>query len=147
MKINLRKIKPQTLPVLLIATVILIIGCKRDYIIDDRVIEPELSIVGEWKYEYEILRDGTKELENPYAILEFEYSDGFILKENGTGNSLWNNSINGDFEWTDNGFKLKVSVERADNHIDQFEYNLSNLTENSMEFETPKGHKYLMIKQ
>lgn len=135
------KVKSQ---ILYLSLIVLLIGsCQKD----DMAFEPKLSIVGEWKYEFEILSDGTKLFDNPYALLEFEYSDGFILKENGIGNPQWFNTINGDFEWLYDDFKLTISVTRSDNSIDQFEYIISNLTNSSMEFKTPKGHKYLMIKQ
>lgn len=125
---------------LTIATILSLLSCQKD----EQITKPELSIVGEWVYEYELLSDGTKDFDNPYALLEFEYSDGFILKENGTGNSVWNDVINNNFDWTSDNSKLIISLIESANI---FEYKVSILTDETMFFETPKGHKYFMNKQ
>lgn len=122
---------------------ILFNACKSQ----NQVIEPELEIVGHWKYQYELLSDGTKKYDNPYALLEFEYSDAFILKENNTGNSVWYDTINGNFEWISSDSILTIIVTRQDSSIDQFQYSISNLDEVSMEFQSPNGNKYFMVKQ
>lgn len=137
------KMKIQTLFFTIVVALILITSCQKD----DNQIESIPSVVGQWKYEYEILSDGTKVFDNPYALLEFEYSDGFILNDNNTGNSVWYDKVNGDFEWTTNNSILIISITKSDNSIDKFEYQISNLNEKSMELETPKGAKYLMKKQ
>lgn len=126
----------------ILAALTLITSCKKD----DNPIEPIPGVIGQWEYEYEILDDGTKVFDNPYALLEFEYSDGFILNDNNTGNSIWYDNINSAFEWRMDNSTLIISVTRTDNSIDSFEYQISNLDENSMEFETPIGYKYLMKK-
>lgn len=135
--------KPKILT--LIAILMVVICCQKD----DHKMDSTNEIIGKWIYEYELKSDGTKDFDNPYALLEFEYSDGFILNEEGTGSSVWYDSINGNFEWlSDNrNSKLIISVIRTDNSIDEFEYSMSILDENSMEFETPKGHIYRMNKK
>lgn len=135
--------KSQVIVFTIAIALILLTSCKKD----EKKIEPTPSIVGQWVYEYELLSDGTKVFDNPYALLEFEYSDGFILNEDNTGNSVWYNDINGDFEWSSDNSILTISVTRSNGSIDKFEYQISDLNESSMGFESPKGHKYLMIKQ
>lgn len=119
------------------------IGCENQ----DSNITPNNVIIGEWIYEYELMSDGTKNFDNPYALLEFTYSDGFILNEDGTGHSVWNEVINENFEWVFNNSKLTISVTRSDNSIDKFEYQISNMNESSMQFESPKGYKFMLRKK
>ncbi len=116
----------------------IVLGCNKD---DNQ------TLIGEWGYEYELMDDGTKNYEHPYALLEYEYSDGFILKKDKSGNPIWNENINGEFEWTKNWNKLLLYVTRDDNSIDEFNFKISNVTNTSMFFETPKGHKYKMKKK
>lgn len=119
------------------------LSCK----VNDQLDEPELSIIGEWEYQYQLLSDGTKDFDNPYALLEFEYSDGFILNEDHTGSSVWYDKINGSFSWTRNDMKLIITVSREDSSVDYFEYQISKLEESAMEFQSPNGSTYLMIKK
>lgn len=126
-----------------LSLLIVVIGCKKD----SEIIKPGLKIVGEWKYQYELLEDGTKEYKNPYALLDFEYSDGFILKENNLGHSVWYDKVNGNFEWTMNDSKLIFTVTKADNSVEDFEYQISNQKEDSMMFESLDGSHFFMIKK
>ena len=118
-------------------------SCKKEK------IGPSTSLIGKWKYEYEILKDGTKNHDNPYALLEFEYSDGLILHADKTGNSLWYDRINNPepFGWSFDDSKLKIVVSYSDGSSKEFEYSIINLKDNSMDFQTPKGSKYHMLKQ
>lgn len=138
-----RNMRPKLLLLPTIVIFFLFSGCQSE----DQIIEPELNILGHWKYQYELLNDGTKRYDNPYALLEFEYSDAFILKEDKSGNSIWFDTINGDFEWSNNNLELVITVTREDQSVDRFEYQISNLEEGSMEFESPNGSKYFMVKQ
>lgn len=122
---------------------IAITACQQD----EPMVESSHEIVGEWMYEYEIMEDGTKKFDNPYALLEFEYSDGFILKEDGTGNSIWFGEINDDFEWARDESRLFVHVAKSNGAVDEFVYGISNMTDTSMRFSTPKGHTYRMNKR
>ena len=122
---------------------IVITGCQKD----EPIVESSHELVGEWIYEYEIMEDGTKKFDNPYALLEFEYSDGFVLKEDGTGNSIWVGEINDDFEWIRDESRLFLQVRKSNGSVDEFVYGISNLTDISMRFSTPKGHIYRMKKR
>ncbi|MEE9431658.1 MAG: hypothetical protein V3V16_11490 [Melioribacteraceae bacterium] len=129
--------------IILIVVFTFLIACNKD----SQIVEPKLSIVGEWNAEYEILSDGTKDYRVQYAILEFNYSDAFILKENKKGHSIWFDNINGDFEWTRDNSKLTITVTQFDSTREDFEFQLSELKNHSMVFDTPKGHKYLLSKK
>ena len=103
-------------------------------------IDPTSSLVGKWKYEYQILNDGSKSFNNPYALLEHTYNDGFILNSNQKGNTTISGSINDkEFEWAVNDSQLKIIVPYSDGSTKEFLYVISNLGENSMNFQAPKG--------
>ena len=110
-------------------------------------VAPTPSLIGEWMFEYTILEDGSRNYDDPYALLEFEYSDGFILKENGQANSVWYQKVNGEFEWEKAGEQLIFSVTRPDNSVDTFTFEFSDLTLASLLLKTPKGHVYKMLKK
>lgn len=108
----------------------------------------ESQLIGEWQFRYEILSNGSKEYDNPYALLEFDYSDGFILKADNTGKAVWFESVKDyDFDWNAMESTLSISLNRSNGSIDTFEYLISDLTETSMYFGSPKGHKYFMTKK
>lgn len=125
--------------------IILVLGitsCQKE-----KPMNLENSLIGEWTHEYEITEEGLKNFDQPYALLEFNYSDGFILNEDGLGKSVWLESTNDDFEWEFNNPKLIFSLKRSDDTIDKFEFLISNLTENSLVINSPKEHKYFMTKK
>ena len=112
-------------------------SCKKKTI-EDRLI-------GYWIPEYEILEDGTKKYsDNWYALLEFTYSEGFTLNDDGTGAV---NKKGDGFEWSNTKKKLTILVTHSNGNIEEFEYLITNVKKNNMDFETPKGHKYHMSKQ
>ena len=119
---------------------IFLLGCEKK-------IEPEISLLGEWISEYEIMEDGTKNFDDPYAILVFEYSNGFILEENGQGSSIWNGAINGAFEWTKMDNKILMFVPGPNNSTSTFEFQISNVTNESMDFYSPKEHRYFLTRK
>lgn len=106
---------------------------------------PTDTLVGTWKYEYELKSDGTRDYGNPYALLQFEYSDGFILYDNGTGNTMWYDKINDPepFEWSYKSGKIRVEVSNVPK---AFEYGVANLKEGAMNF-TTGGREYYMTKR
>lgn len=107
----------------------------------------ESNLIGEWNYVYELLDDGTQIYDDPFALLEFNYSDGFRLNENNTGNSIWFDSINGDFEWVIQDDKLIFTITLDKDTIKDFEYTISDFNQNTMMFSTPKNHTYLLSRQ
>ena len=62
------------------------------------------------------------------------------------GHSIWFEKVNGDFEWIRMNTKLTITVTHHDSTIKQFEFQMSDLKNNSMIFETPKGYKYFLEK-
>ncbi|MTB50751.1 hypothetical protein [Lewinella sp. W8] len=131
--------KPIVKALILLATLLLLISCEKE-----RMTDPEVISLGKWVYVYELREDGTRDFENPYALLEFEYSDGFILNEDGTGHSIWYDNINDDFTWRRNGGILTFVVEHPDGTIDEYEYHYSPESPTSLFFDTPEGRTYLM---
>lgn len=113
----------------------------------NEIIDNELDLVGEWTYEYTIREDGSRDYDNPNALFDYNYGDGFILNDNHTGHSVWYDEINGDFEWLSTDSKLTISVWRFDKGIAEFEFELSNRTNSSMILDTPKGNRYLLHKK
>ncbi len=106
----------------------------------------EISILGKWESEYLLLEDGTKNFDPPYALLEFEYSDAFELLDDGIGKSYWFNAENGSFDWTFENGILTCKIPGPNNTIASFEFITSQLSERSMDFETPQGHTYHLIR-
>jgi hypothetical protein len=109
----------------------------------------ENNLVGEWKYEYRLLEDGTRDYQEPYALLGWNYSDGFILYEDGTGYSVWYDSINSDkFAWSNTRNLMTMQVTQPNNEIHEFDYTITEVKENSMFLEdVNKGNKYFMNKK
>jgi hypothetical protein len=62
---------------------------------------------------------------------------------------MWFDRINNPepFEWSFDDSNLKIVISHSDGSSKDFEYSISNLKDNSMDFQTPKGHKYHMLKQ
>lgn len=112
-------------------------------------IDSSAYLIGQWEHEYTHLEDGSKKFDNPYALLEFDYSDGFILYENNTGHSWWMGRINNpkEFEWRYDDATLTISVSHPDGSNADFEFSLPSLSEHSMVINTPKGFTYSMKKQ
>ena len=115
---------------------------------EPKEVDLETQLIGEWESQYEILSDGSKSYDNPYALLEFEYSDGFILKADNFGSTVWYDEVKDNyFEWEATESKLIISLVRSDNTIETFEFQIYDLEETSMLFESPKGHTYFMTKK
>lgn len=119
------------------------LGCDSD---EDSIIDPYHQLLGYWKYEYELLDDGSKNYNNPYALLEFTYSDGFILEENKVGSSVWYDSINGEFNWEFKEGALILTVSYDDGAVKEFVHSLTEIRENTLIFNSLKGHTYFMRK-
>lgn len=104
--------------------------------------EPEKeSLQGTWVVDFTYLPDGGKDpnQQAPYALLEFEYSDSFTLKAGQLCDVIWQGSINAeDLFWSLEGETLSIH---------DTDFTLSNIQEDQMDFETPKGHKYRLIRQ
>lgn len=66
----------------------------------------ENNLIGTWEFEYEILKFGSKNYDNPAYLMNFEYSDGFILNEDGTGSTIWYGNQNSEFEWSSTKKKI-----------------------------------------
>ena len=108
----------------------------------------ENRLIGEWKFESQILEDGTFRTDPPYALVEFEYSDGFILNKNNKGFTIWNELINGDeFSWSNTKKFLIIKVENSSGNTTEYEFKISNVENHSMNFETNEGKKYLLKKE
>jgi len=98
------------------------------------------SLQGAWTIEFGYKPDGSVDPNTSrYALLEFEYSDGFILKENDLCDVVWNDQINAkDLSWSYTEGKLLIK---------EHSFIVSNLQEDQMDFETPKGYRYHLIKK
>ena len=59
-------------------------------------IEPPISLLGHWEVAYQHLPDGGIDTSQHirYSILGFEYSDGFVLKEEGKIDITWYGMVN-----------------------------------------------------
>jgi hypothetical protein len=118
----MKKILPLTL-----VSVVLLFSCEKEK------VAPASDLIGEWNYEHHILNDGSKSTAGSYALLKHTYSDGFILYENKTGNTLYGGGINDkEFKWNYKDSRLKVIVTHADGSAQETEYVLSDLNGNSM---------------
>lgn len=103
--------------------------------------EPEKdSLQGAWTIEFGYKPDGSVDPNTSrYALLEFEYSDGFILKDNALCDVVWSGQINAkDLSWSYQEEKLTING---------YVFIVSELQEDQMDFETPKGYKYHLIKK
>lgn len=122
---------------LTVVVCLLLIACRRPL---PTPTPEEEDLIGTWRSLYEYLPDGTKDSSNvPYALLEFEYSDGFILKEDDLCDVVWLGLVNApDLTWT-----LKEETLR----IHDTDFTISDRTANQMDFATPKGHKYRLEKR
>lgn len=109
----------------------------------------ENRLIGEWQCEYELLEDGTKDYADQYALLDWNYSDGFILYKDGTCQSTWLGVINSDkIEWSNSKDLLTIHVPRSNGEIEDFEYFISDVKKNSMFMEyQAKGYKYYLNKK
>ena len=102
---------------------------------------------GTWVCEYEIMEDGSKNFSAPYALVDFNYSDGFTLNEDGTGSTMWYGAPNGDIEWSNTKEKLIIHDQYWNGELINYEYSIENVTSSSMEFENYKGHRFGMKKE
>lgn len=107
----------------------------------------QVEMYGQWACAYQLRDDGTKNFDSPYNLLEFEYSDGFILNADGSGKVVWYEKENGDFAWEKTGSKLVFQVMRTENNSENFEFKISDLTAKSMLLESPGGKQYVMEKK
>lgn len=114
-------------------------ACKKEKI--------EWDLTGTWVYEYEIMEDGTKKYNNPYALMDFNYSDGFILNDDGSGSTIWYDTPNGDIEWSGTKNKLIIHDQYLNGELTDYEYSIEEVKSTSLIFENYKGQKYYMKKQ
>lgn len=126
---------------IIIAVGILLIlsACKKNRI--------ENNLIGTWECEYEILEDGTKDYDAPYAIMDFQYSDGFILNEDGTGSTIWYDVSNSEIEWSSTKNKLIIHNQYLAGELTDYEFSIKDVKSNSMVFENYEGHKFYVIKK
>ena len=116
-----------------------ICSCKKEKIKRD--------LTGTWVYEYEIMEDGTKKYDTPYALMDFNYSDGFILNNDGSGSTIWYDTPNGDIEWSSAKDKLIIHNQYLNGELTDYEYSIEEVKTTSLMFENYKGKKYYMKKQ
>ena len=90
--------------------------------------------------------------ETTYALLEYNYSDGFILyPDRRTGNSMWFGGVNdaaGErFQWILVDEAWTITLTRSDGSKEDFTFQVSDLTDSRMDLQTPKGFRYQLGKQ
>lgn len=129
----------RNLSLYLVVAVLFFSSCKKQKI--------ERDLTGTWVYEYEIMEDGTKKYDNPYALMDFNYSDGFILNDDGSGSTIWYDNPNGDIEWSNTNNKLIIHGQYWNGELTDYEYSIEDVKSTSLIFENYKGHKYYMEKQ
>ena len=134
----------------IIATVLtLSVGCGRE----SGGPDPTAMMVGTWKITATIDEDGTRvPAETTYALLEYNYSDGFILyPDRRTGNSMWYGGVNdaaGErFQWILVDEAWTITLTRSDGSKEDFTFQVSDLTDSRMDLQTPKGFRYQLEKQ
>lgn len=128
---------------LILVSVGLLFSCEKEK------VDPASGLIGEWNYEHHIMEDGSKSTSGTYAILDHTYSDGFILYENKTGNTLSGGGINDrEFSWDYKDSSLKIIVTYPDGSTQETEYILSDLKGNSMYIQGPtNNNKYFIRKK
>ena len=122
-----------------IFAILLFGSCKKEKI--------EQNLIGTWVFEYEILDDCLKKYDNPYALLDFTYSDGFVLNDDGSGSTTWYNSPGGEIEWSNTKNKLIIHDQYWSGELIDYNYSIKDIKSTSLVFENYKGHKYYMKKQ
>lgn len=127
---------------LILVSVGLLFSCKKEK------VDPTSGLFGEWNYEHHIMQDGSKSTAGAYALLVHTYSDGFILYENKTGNTLSGGVINDrEFKWDYEDSSLKIIVTYADGSTQETEYILSDLKGNSMYIQSQTNDIKYFIKK
>lgn len=101
---------------------------------------------GQWNFTHAIQEDGSIDTQSPYSLVEFTYSDGFILTENHEGSTIWFEQVNENFQWSFADSKLKMTVLYDNQESNTFVFEIDELTHETMIFKTPKKHTYLLTK-
>ncbi|MFT5820535.1 MAG: hypothetical protein ACI8ZM_001778 [Crocinitomix sp.] len=125
--------------VIAVGVLLIFSACKKNRI--------ENNLIGTWEFEYEILDEGSKDYDLPYALMDFGYNDGFILNEDGTGSPTWYGEDSEGFEWSSTKNKLIIYNRYWAGELTNYEFSIKNVKRTSLTFENYKGHKYYMKKK
>lgn len=126
---------------LLLGLCLLLSACHRSLPPPEPEDPEKESLYGTWVVDFTYLPDGNKDpnKQDPYALLEFEYSDSFTLKAGQLCDVIWQGNVNApDLSWSLEGEILTI-------HGTDFV--ISDFQEDELDFATPKGHKYRLVKQ
>ena len=128
---------------LILVSVSLLFSCEKEK------ADPASGLIGEWNYEHHIMESGSKSTTGAYALLVHTYSDGFILYENKTGNTLSGGGINDvEFEWGYKDSRLDITISYPDGSTKETEYILSDREANSMYIQSSTNEiKYFIRKK
>ena len=126
----------------LIFSLLILSSCKKEPLFDK-------SLAGKWEAEYELMEDGSKSFTPPWALLEFEYSDAFILHEDQTLTILWTEKTNNSLKckWFGSNSNLTIHAGNPDGSSRVFDYKITRISENRIILQTPKGHKWMMKRE
>lgn len=126
----------------LIFSLLILNSCKKEPLYDK-------SLAGKWEAEYELMEDGSKSFTPPWALLEFEYSDAFILHEDQAVTILWAERANSSIKckWFGSNSNLTIHANYPNGNSSAFDYKITRISENRIILLTPKGHKWMMKRE